>query len=120
MTCPSWPPPSGHAPLSSATSLGESAAPAGGAARPPAALADLLTPPAVVAVRLAVAALGGTARVFWAGAVRRVATAAHSMPPHEGNPAHSVDARPPQFSASVQRPHTDGGSSAGPRRQNAA
>src|ERR1700722_17708086 len=83
MTCPSWPPPSGHAPLSSATSFGESAA-AGDAARPAAALADLPPFPAVVVVRLAAAPFGRATRAVWAGAVRRVATVAHSMPPHEG------------------------------------
>src|SRR5271163_579116 len=91
MTCPSWPPPSGQAPLSMATSLGDSTAPAGVAARARPALPDVLALAAAAAagVRLAVPALGATARAVCGDAVRRVATAVHSMPPHDGIPAQS-------------------------------
>src|SRR5580658_3731205 len=86
MTCPSCPPPSGQAPLSSAASLRDSAKAAWVVARPPPVRTDLLALAAVEAARLEVLALGAAARALWADAVRRVATAGHSTPPTSGAP----------------------------------
>src|SRR5271156_1499 len=86
MTCPSWPPPSGQAPLSIATSLRDSVRPAWVAARAPPAWADLCPLAVVDSARLEALALGTAARAVWADAVRRVATAAHSTPPTPWTP----------------------------------
>src|ERR1700728_1677936 len=110
MTCPSWPPPSGQAPLSIATGLRDSAGAACVVARAPVARADLPPWAAVDAARLEALALGAAARAVWADAVRRVATAAHSTPPNQAAPVGPGDAFHCLVSASVPRRHTDGGS----------